>query len=78
MLANVKDYAPKFYGVVKAIAKTKEKAVDALRELLLQAVVMLSRQTGYKALLEILQKTGKKRGFKVATMKELCGEPFLT
>lgn len=60
LLENAKDYAPKFYGVAKAIAKNKEKAV-----------VMLSRQTGYKALLEILQKTGKKRGFKVATLKEL-------
>ena len=60
LLANVKDYAPKFHGVVKAIAKKKEKAV-----------VMLSKQSGYKALLEILQKTGKKFGFKVATMKEL-------
>ncbi|CAK9058882.1 unnamed protein product [Durusdinium trenchii] len=57
---TTRDYAPKFYGVAKAIAKNKEKAV-----------VMLSRQTGYKALLEILQKTGKKRGFKVATLKEL-------
>lgn len=60
LLSNVKDFAPKFYGVAKSIAKNKEKAV-----------VMLSRQTGYKALLEILQKTGKKRGFKVATLKEL-------
>ena len=60
LLENVKDYAPKFHGVAKAIAKNKEKAV-----------VMLSRQTGYRALLEILQKTGRKRGFKVATLKEL-------
>lgn len=60
LLANVKDHAPKFYGVAKAIAKAKEKAV-----------IMLSRQSGYKVLLEILRKTGRKHGFKVATLQEL-------
>lgn len=75
LLANVKDHAPKFYGVAKAIAKAKEKAV-----------IMLSRQSGYKVLLEILRKTGRKHGFKVATLQELsdfndarrnlCGERF--
>jgi len=60
LLANVKDHAPKFYGVARAVAKRQEKAV-----------VMLSRQTGYGTLLEILRKTGRKQGFKVATMAEL-------
>jgi len=60
LLANVKDHAPKFYGVAKAIARAKEKAV-----------IMLSRQSGYKVLLEILRKTGRKHGFKVATLQEL-------
>eukprot|EP00439_Symbiodinium_sp_Y106_P078018 s963_g16.t2 len=36
-----------------------------------QAVIMLSRQSGYKVLLEILRKTGRKHGFKVATLQEL-------
>ncbi|CAE7574368.1 Dcun1d2, partial [Symbiodinium sp. CCMP2456] len=35
------------------------------------AVIMLSRQSGYKVLLEILRKTGRKHGFKVATLQEL-------
>eukprot|EP00931_Biecheleriopsis_adriatica_P120323 TRINITY_DN9543_c0_g1_i3.p1 TRINITY_DN9543_c0_g1~~TRINITY_DN9543_c0_g1_i3.p1 ORF type:complete len:1332 (-),score=350.37 TRINITY_DN9543_c0_g1_i3:361-4356(-) len=60
LIANVKDHAPKFYSVAKSISKSPEKAV-----------VMLTREMGYKALLEVLRKTGKKHGFKVATLDEL-------
>eukprot|EP00930_Biecheleria_cincta_P082500 TRINITY_DN72220_c0_g1_i1.p1 TRINITY_DN72220_c0_g1~~TRINITY_DN72220_c0_g1_i1.p1 ORF type:complete len:1530 (-),score=379.41 TRINITY_DN72220_c0_g1_i1:273-4862(-) len=60
LLANVKDHAPKFHGIAKSVAKGKEKAV-----------VMLTREMGYKVLLEVLRKTGKNKGFKVATLDEL-------
>lgn len=60
LLANVKDHAPKFHAIAKSVVKGKEKAV-----------VMLTREMGYKVLLEVLRKTGKNKGFKVATLDEL-------
>jgi len=59
LLKDTKEYAPKFYAIAKAIAKRNEKAV-----------VMLSRDTGYKCLLEVLQKAGKQGGFRIATLEE--------
>ncbi|CAE8707834.1 unnamed protein product [Polarella glacialis] len=60
LLGGVKDHAPKFYAVAKSVSKSTEKAV-----------VMLTREMGYRTFLEVMRKTGKKKGFKVATMDEL-------
>jgi len=59
LLRDVKGHAPKFYAIAKAVAKRKEKAV-----------ILISREMGYKVLHEVLKKTAKKGGFKVATMDE--------
>merc|ERR1712136_519192 len=60
LLKDVKSHAPKMYHVARAIAKQKEKAV-----------VMLSATMGFKAMLEVLRKAGKKLGFRVATLAVL-------
>lgn len=60
MLKDVKDHAPKMHAIAKSVAKTKEKAV-----------IMMSREMGFKAMLEVMQKTGKKAGFRVATVDDL-------
>jgi len=60
LLKDVKSHAPKMYHVARAIAKQKEKAV-----------VMLSATMGFKAMLEVLRKAGKKLGYRVATLGEL-------
>jgi len=60
LFKDVKDHAPKMYAVAKSIAKHKEKAV-----------VLLTREMGFKTMVEVLRRTGKKQGFKVATLEEL-------
>eukprot|EP00927_Polykrikos_kofoidii_P019434 TRINITY_DN19085_c0_g1_i1.p1 TRINITY_DN19085_c0_g1~~TRINITY_DN19085_c0_g1_i1.p1 ORF type:complete len:1385 (+),score=298.90 TRINITY_DN19085_c0_g1_i1:28-4155(+) len=60
ILKDPKTYAPKMHAVAKSVAKTSEKAV-----------VMLSREMGLKVMVDIMQRVGKKAGFKVATIDEL-------
>lgn len=60
LLTDVKDHAPKFHAIAKWVAKRNEKAV-----------VMISREMGFRALIEVLRLTGKQAGFKVATLDEL-------
>eukprot|EP00927_Polykrikos_kofoidii_P085505 TRINITY_DN9322_c0_g1_i2.p1 TRINITY_DN9322_c0_g1~~TRINITY_DN9322_c0_g1_i2.p1 ORF type:complete len:1659 (+),score=336.30 TRINITY_DN9322_c0_g1_i2:46-5022(+) len=60
LLKDMKNHAPKFFAVVRSVQKNPEKAV-----------VMLSREMGYKVMVDILRKTGRKHGFRVATLDEL-------
>lgn len=60
LLKDPKDHAPKFYAVARTICKNKEKAV-----------IMLTRETGFKAMLEVMRRLAKKANFKVATLDEL-------
>lgn len=60
LLKDTKGYVPKMHAVARAIVKNKEKTV-----------VMLTREMGFRVMLELLRKTAKKAGFRVATMTEL-------
>jgi hypothetical protein len=60
LLKDVKDHAPKMHAVAKSIIKHKEKCV-----------VLLAREMGYKTMLEVLEKTGRRANFRVATLERL-------
>mmetsp|Transcript_33022 Transcript_33022/g.77185 ORF Transcript_33022/g.77185 Transcript_33022/m.77185 type:complete len:1223 (+) Transcript_33022:114-3782(+) len=60
LLNDTKGHAPKMYGIAKAVAHCPDKAV-----------VFMSRTSGFKIMLEVLRRTGKKKGFRVATLDEL-------
>jgi len=60
LLADVKGHAPKFFSIAKSIAKEEDKCV-----------VMLSRDMGFKTMFEVLRRTAKDNGFRIATMDEL-------
>jgi len=59
-MKDVKDHAPKMHAIVKSISKCKDKVV-----------VMLAREMGYKTMLEVLRRAGRKANFRVATLDEL-------
>lgn len=59
-MKDVKQHAPKMHAVIKSIVKHKQKAV-----------VMIAREQGYKIMLEVLQRAGKKSHFRVATLEDL-------
>lgn len=61
LLRDPKGHAPKMHSIAKMISKSKEKCV-----------VMMSREMGFRPLLEILRRTGKQAGFKVATLEEIA------
>lgn len=61
LLKDVKEHAPKLHAVAKSVSKSTEKAV-----------VMLGREMGYKIMLEVLTRAGKRANFRVATLEELA------
>jgi len=60
LMKNVKDHAPKMHAIIKSVQKNQEKAV-----------VMISREMGYRTFCEVMRRAGKKAGFKMATLDEL-------